>query len=71
MLLINESQLVGNMKVNIPQYDMWTRSRTVKGGGGIATAVSKQYSDSAVGTGEGEKEDEYLVTRIETFSPAL
>ena len=71
VILINESQLIGNMKVNIPQYVCWTKSRTVKGGGGIATAVRNQYSDSAVGAGEGGKEDEYLITRIETFSPAL
>ena len=32
MVLINESQLIGNMQVNIPNYVSWTRSRTVKGG---------------------------------------
>ena len=68
---MNETQLTGNMKVNIPQYVCWTRSRTDQGGGGIATAVSQEYSDRTVGAGEGVKEDEYIITRIEAFSPAL
>ena len=65
-------QLVGNMKVSLdPTYVSWTRNRTEKGGGGIATAVSQKYSDTAVGAGEGEKDDEYLIVRIGAFSPAL
>ena len=39
--------------------------------GGIATAVSMEYRDSACGAREGQGEDEYLVTRLEAFSPAL
>ena len=35
------------------------------------TAVAQQYKDSSVGAGEGEGEDEYIITRIECFSPAL
>ena len=68
---MNETQLVGNMKVNIDHYDSWNKNRTKKGGGGIATAVSQLFSDCTVGVGEGENEDEYLVTRIEAFTPAL
>ena len=68
---MNETQLIGNMKVNIPQYVCWTRSRAEQGGGGIATAVRQEYSERTVGAGEGEKEDGYLITRIEAFSPAL
>ena len=71
MIVLNETQLIGNMKVNIPQYVSWTRSRTDKGGGGVATAVSRQYSDSAIGAGEGGSGDEYLITKIDAFSPAL
>ena len=47
------------------------RNRKDKEGGGILTAVSPQYKDSCVGAGEGEGEEEYLITRIECFSPAL
>ena len=54
MAILNETQLVGNMKVNLPAYTTWSRNRTDKGGGGIATAVHQQYSATAVGIGEGE-----------------
>ena len=66
-----ETQLVGQMKIVLDGYTTWTRNRTDKGGGGIATAVCLKYQDSAVGAGEGEEEDEFLITRIDTFSPAL
>ena len=63
---------MGNMKVSPdPTYVSWTRNRTEKGGGGIATAVSRQYNDTAVEAGEGDKDEEYLIVRIEAFSPAL
>ena len=71
MLLMAETQLVGQMKIVLDGYTTWTRNRTDKGGGGIATAVCLKYQDSAVGAGEGEEEDEFLITRIDTFSPAL
>ena len=69
--LMNETQLAGNMKVSLKPYTTWTKNRTEKGGGGVATAVSQQYSEFAVGAGEGEKDDEYIITRIEAFTPAL
>ena len=48
VILLVETQLVGNMKVSLnPGYTSWTRNRTERGGGGIATAVSQQYSDTA------------------------
>ena len=71
MVLVNESQLAGNMEVNIKAYTTWTRNRTERGGGGIATAVHQQFSATAVGVREGDKEDEYLITRVEAFEPAV
>ena len=71
MLLINETQMAGKMEVNIKAYTTWTRNRTEKGGGGIASAVHQQFSATSVGVGEGENEDEYLITRVEAFNPAL
>ena len=68
---MNETLLVGSMKLSIPNYTSWSKNRTDKGGGGIATAVANQYRDCTVGAGQGEEEDEYLVTRLECFSPAL
>ena len=71
MILMNETQLVNRMSVSLDTYSTWTKNRTIKGGGGIATLVSQNIRDLAVRAGEGEKEDEYIITRIEAFSPAL
>ena len=69
IVLINETLLTGNMKISLSPYSSWYKNRTEKGGGGVATAVSQQYKDSAVGAEEGQGEDEYLITRLECFSP--
>ena len=71
MVLMNETQMLGKMKVSPTPYTTWTRNRTDKSGGGVATAVSQQFSESAVGSGEGENDEEYIVTRLEAFKPAL
>ena len=68
-MLINETLLTGNMKISLSPYSSWYKNRTEKGVGGVATAVSQQYKDSAVGAEEGQGEDEYLITRLECFSP--
>ena len=52
-------------------YSSWTKNRSKKDGGGIATAVGPRYKNSAMGAGEGVEDDEYNINRIETFSPAL
>ena len=59
------------MNVSLKPYTSWTRNRTEKGGGGIATAVSQAFKNHAVGAGEGEQDDEFLITRIDAFTPAL
>ena len=33
--------------------------------------MAKRYSDCTVEAGQGEDKDEFLITRIECFSPAL
>jgi exonuclease III len=71
LVALNETQLTGRMKVKLDSYTCWTRNRSGQGGGGIATAVSEGFKGSAVGAGEGTGDDEYLVTRIECFAPAL
>ena len=70
-MAMNETLLSGNMNVSLPPYTCWSKNRSEKGGGGITTAVSQQFKYSAVGAGQGEEEDEYLITRFECFSPAL
>ena len=71
MLLLNETQMVGRMKMSLKNYTSWVRNRSDRSGGGIATAVQQNYQDSALGVCEGEDDDEFLVTRIDAFSPAL
>ena len=71
MVAINESQLTGRMKVSLKPMVCWSRNRVNKGGGGVATAVSPVYKDSTIGAGESEGENEYIITRVASFSPAL
>ena len=72
MLAINETQLRGNMKISLePSYRTWTKNRTGQAGGGVATAVARAYMDEAGGAGEGEGDDEFIITRVATFQPAL
>ena len=71
MVCMNETLLIGNMKVSLPSYTSWSRNRTEKGGGGIATSIADQFKDCTVGVGQGEDEDEFLITRVECYRPAL
>ena len=70
-IVINETLGSGNAKIDIYPYSIWSKNRGEKGGGGIATAVAPQYKETTVGAGEGEGEDEFIITRVETFKPAL
>ena len=71
MILMNETQLTGRMKANLNPYTTWTKNRSVQSGGGVATSISPQYKDTTVGVGEGQFNDEYIITRVANFSPAL
>ena len=71
ILVMNETLLQGNQKASIPLYKCWTKNRTKQGGGGIATAVASNYMDTAISAGEGIGDDEYIVTRIDAFYPAI
>ena len=72
MVAINETLLRGNMKISLePSYISWSKNRTGQTGGGVATAVARAYMDKTGGAGEGSEDDEYLITRIATFKPAL
>ena len=70
VVALNETQLCGNTKVDIKPYTWWMKNRSKKGGG-VATGVAQQYKDKAIGAGEGSEKDEYLITRVDDFSPAL
>jgi hypothetical protein len=71
MILMNETQLTGRMKANLNPFTTWTKNRSEEAGGGVATAISPQFKDTTVGAGEGKFDDEYLITRVAYFSPAL
>ena len=72
MVILNETQLRGNMKICLePSYVSWSKNRTANAGGGVATAVARGYMDKTGGAGEGVGNDEYLITRVATFKPAL
>ena len=71
VIVMNETQMTGNMKAELEPYKCWTKNRSDKGGGGIATAVCPVYQGSAMGAGEGEQGDEVMVTRFDAFTPAL
>ena len=71
MVALNETLLTGKTKVSLPSYTTWTKNRTEKGGGGIATVVNQTFKNHAVAAGEGENDDEFLITRVDTFTPAL
>ena len=72
MIAINETLLRGNMKVNLePSYIFWTKNREDLTGGGVATAVARSFMSGDGGAGEGRTGDEYLITRLAIFKPAL
>ena len=71
MVALNETLLTGKRKVSLLPYTSWTKNRSEKGGGGIASAVAQIYKDCSVSAGEGEGDDEFLVTRLDCFRPAL
>ena len=70
-VLLNETLLSGRMKVSLFPYTTWCKNRTEKGGGGVSTSVGEKFKDSAIGAGEGKGDDEYLITRLDCFNPAL
>ena len=72
MVLMNETLIRGNMKISLePSYKTWSKNRTAQAGGGVATAVARAFMDKSVGAGEGSGVDEYIITRVTTFSPVL
>ena len=71
VIALNETQLKGRVNIDLKPFTWWNKNRCEKGGGGVATGVAQELKDHTVGAGEGEGKDEYLITRIEAFSPAI
>ena len=49
MVLMNEMQMLEKIKLSLTSYTTWTRSIIDKSGGGVATAVSPQFRELAIG----------------------
>ena len=71
MILLNETLLPGKSKVAMTPFKWWSKKRSDKGGGGVASGVAEQYKDCTVGAGEGAETDEYIICRLECFKSAL
>ena len=39
--------------------------------GGISTSIKNNMGNQAINVGQGEGDDEYLITRLDCFNPAL
>ena len=71
VIAVNETQMKGKVEVDIKPFKWWSKNRNEKGGGGVATGVAQEFKEQSIGAGQGEGQDEYLITRIEAFAPAV
>ena len=56
VIVMNETQLKGRMKLELKPFTCWSRNRGEGGGGGIATAVAPALGQQSMAAGEGEGE---------------
>ena len=71
LINICETNLQFNRKLNIPGYQCYTRNRSDKNQGGIASCVVQSEEDHCLKVSEGKKSNEYLITRHSQFSTAI
>ena len=71
VIILNETALRGRNKANIDGYFTFQRNRAIKAMGGVATLVDNSLKSNTVKVTEGEKNDEYIITRIDCCKPAL
>ena len=71
IVTVNETQLVGEKKVEIPGYKCHKRNRTGVGGGGIATYVRTDLVQDTLEVFKGVDNDEVLLTRHSQFHTAI
>ena len=71
VIALNETLLYGQNKVEMKSYTSFSMNRTKTKGGGVSTSIREELRDSVVGAGESQGEDEYLITRLECYSPPL
>ena len=71
VLLLNETHLKKNKRLKLEGFKSYSRNRTVKDGGGIATSIKKNYASQVLKVSEGLGDNEYIITRHGQFSPAI
>ena len=71
IVTVNETQLVGEKKVEIPGYKCHKRNRTGVGGGGIATYIKDSLVKDTLEVCKGVENDEFLITRHSQFHTAV
>ena len=69
--VLNETGLRGKNKVILPGYITFTRNRVAKAMGGISTSIKDNWRAHTVHVGEGEKDDEFLIVRLDNFHPPI
>ena len=70
VMLLNDTALKGNRKINIPNHFSFTKNR-VKAKGGVATVVANYLKPNTVKVSEGQEHDEYIISRFDHMIPAI
>ena len=71
LLVISESHLQFNHLMSVPGYQSYTRNRSEKSQGGIATSVIESNTKDCLKVAEGKGSNEYLITRHSEFSTPI
>ena len=69
--ILNETGLRGKNKLKIQGYITFSRNRVEKAMGGISTSVKDNIANCAVNVGQGAGDDEFIIVRLEQFTPAI
>ena len=73
IVTLQETNVSGSNRINIDKrYFTSLRNRkTAQKMGGVATAVANSLKNNTVKVGEGQNEDEYLITRVDHIYPPI
>jgi len=71
VILLSETHLQSNAKVNLPGYMCFTRNRVDKAKGGLASCIKSDDSDSCLKRSEGKSNNEYIITRHNQFKTPI
>ena len=71
MVTLNEHALKNKQKLNIDNYDSFTRNRQNSHMGGVSISIKSDEAKHVLKSGEGKENNEFLITRHAQFEPAL